>query len=79
MKIAIPIPDELFHAAERLARESRRSRSQFYADALADFIRRHASDSVTTATNRVVDQLGEDGADPALTGAGRRTLMRSEW
>ena len=79
MKTVISLPDELFHAAERLARESRRSRSQLYADALADYIRRRADDSVTTAMNRVVDQLGEDGADPALTGAARRTLMRSEW
>ncbi len=79
MKTVISLPDELFHAAERLARESRRSRGQLYADALADYIRRHADDSVTTAMNRVVDQLGEDGADPALTGAARRTLTRSEW
>jgi metal-responsive CopG/Arc/MetJ family transcriptional regulator len=79
MKTAISLPDELFHAAERLARESRRSRSQLYADALADYVRRHAEDSVTTAMNRVVDQLGDRGADPAFAGAVRQTLMRSEW
>ncbi|MDE0221284.1 MAG: ChpI protein [Spirochaetaceae bacterium] len=79
MKTVISLPDDLFRAAERLARESRRSRSQLYADALADYVRRHADDSVTTDMNRVVDQLGEDGADLALTGAARRTLMRSEW
>ena len=78
MKTAISLPDELFHAAERLARESRRSRSQLYADALADYVRRHA-DSVTTAMNRVVDQLGDRGADPAFAGAALQTLMRSEW
>lgn len=79
MKTVISLPDDLFRAAERLARESRRSRSQLYADALADYVRRHADDSVTTDMNRGVDQLGEDGADLALTGAARRTLMRSEW
>ena len=79
MKTAISLPDELFHAAERLARESRRSRSQLYADALADYVRRHAEDSVTTAMNRVVDQLGDRGADPAFAGAALQTLMRSEW
>ncbi len=79
MKTVISLPDELFHAAERLARESRRSRSRLYADALADYLRRHAYDSLTAAMNRVVDQFGEDGADPALTGAARRTPMRSEW
>ena len=79
MKTAISLPDELFHAAERLARESRRSRSQLYADALADYVRRHAEDSVTTAVNRVVDQLGDRGADPAFAGASCQTLMHSEW
>ena len=79
MKTAISLPDELFRAAERLARESRRSRSQLYADALAEYVRRHAEDSVTTAVNRVVDQLGDRGADPAFAGAARQTLMHSEW
>ena len=79
MKTAISLPDELFHAAERLARESRRSRSQLYADALADYVGRHAERSVTTAMNRVLDQLGDGGSDPAFAGATRRTLMRSEW
>jgi hypothetical protein len=45
---------------------------------LADYVRRHA-DSVTTAMNRVVDQLGDRGADPAFAGAALQTLMRSEW
>ena len=61
------------------SRDSRRSRSQLYADALADYVRRHAEDSVTTAMNRVVDQLGDRGADPAFAGAALQTLMRSEW
>ena len=79
MKTAISLPDELFHAAERLARESRRSRSQLYADALADYVGRHAERSITAAMNRVLDRLGDDGSDPAFVGATRRTLMRSEW
>ena len=79
MKTAISLPDELFHDAERLARESRRCRSQLYADALADYVGRHAERSVTTAMNRVLDRLGDGGSDPAFAGATRRTLMRSEW
>lgn len=79
MKTAISLPDDLFNAAERHARRQRKSRSQLYAEALAEYLARHAPDEVTEAMNRVVERLGEPGPEPFLTGAARRVFERTEW
>jgi hypothetical protein len=79
MKTAISLPDDLFQAAERHARRVRKSRSQLYAEALAEYLARHAPDEVTAAMDQVVEQLGEPGIDPFVAAATRRQLERSEW
>jgi predicted transcriptional regulator len=77
MKTAISVPDRIFRAAELQARRSRKSRSQLYADALAEYLARHAPDEVTQAMNRVADELGSP--DPFVQSAAARSLSRSEW
>lgn len=82
MKTAISLPDRLFRAAEQHARRARKTRSQLYADALAEYLARHAPDEVTDAMDRVLDQLGAgpDAAPDAFTAtAARRALERTEW
>jgi metal-responsive CopG/Arc/MetJ family transcriptional regulator len=79
MKTAISLPDDLFRAAERHAKRLKKSRSQLYAEALAEYLERHAPDEVTEAMNRVVDRVGETGPQPFLTSAARRVLERTEW
>ena len=79
MKTAVSLPDELFHAAERHARRSSRSRSRLYADAIAEYLARHAPDEVTEAMDRVVERLGETATDEFVGSAARQTLERSEW
>ena len=78
MKTAISLPDAVFRAAERQAKRSKKSRSQLYADALVEYLSRHAPDEVTDAMNRVVDQLDE-GRDPFVLAAARSVLERVEW
>ena len=78
MKTAISIPDHIFRAAERHARRARKSRSQLYAEAIAEYLARHAPEEVTEAMNRVVDQLN-DAADPFVAAAGRRVLGGTSW
>jgi hypothetical protein len=78
MKTAVSLPDEVFRAAERHARRARKSRSQLYAEALSEYLARHAPDEVTEAMNQVVEQL-PDRRDPFLSAAARRILERSEW
>jgi metal-responsive CopG/Arc/MetJ family transcriptional regulator len=78
MKTSVSLPDDVFTAAERHARRAQKSRSQLYAEALAEYLARHAPDEVMASMNRLVDELGPV-ADPFLTEAARRALARSEW
>lgn len=78
MKTAVSLPDDVFRAAERHARRARKSRSQLYAEALSEYLTRHAPDEVTEAMNKVMDELNEP-TDAFVTAAVRRVLERSEW
>lgn len=78
MKTAVSLPNQVFRAAERHAKRARKSRSQLYAEALAEYLDRHSPDEVTEAMNRVVDELGQR-TDPFVARAGRRILERTEW
>ncbi len=78
MKTAVSIPDEVFARAERLARRTRKSRSQVFSSALREYLARHAPDEVTEAMDRVCAEVG-DQHDPFVAAAARRALERSEW
>lgn len=80
MKTAISIPDAIFEEAERLARRTKRSRSDLYSRALADYLARHSSDKVTDAMNQALELLESGGAnDKFVASASRKVLERSEW
>lgn len=78
MKTAVSLPDSVFRAAEQQARRTRKSRSQLYAEALAEYLARHAPDEVTDAMNRVIAEVGT-APDLFGTAAARRVLERVEW
>ncbi len=78
-KTAVSLPDDVFRAAERYAKRTRKPRSQLYAQALSEFLARHSPEEVTEAMNRVVDKLGESNPDPFLARAARRVLERTQW
>jgi len=79
MKTAVSLPDRVYREAERYARRTQKSRSQLYAEALSEYLARHAPDEVTEDMNAVVEQLGESGSDPFVAGAGRRVLKSVAW
>lgn len=79
MKTAVSVPDEIFRAAELHARRAQKSRSQLYADALAEYLARHAPDEVTQAMNQVMERLDEPRPDPMLVAVARRVFERTEW
>jgi len=78
MKTAVSIPDHVFQATERLAETMRKSRSEMYALALAEYVARHAPDYVTETFDRVCAEVGE-GTDEFVSTAARRILERSQW
>ena len=79
MKTAVSVPDDLFAQADRLARRSRRSRSEVYSAALREYIARHAPDEVTAGLDAVLADLGEPGPDAFAGRAASRTLASAEW
>jgi metal-responsive CopG/Arc/MetJ family transcriptional regulator len=79
MKTAVSLPDDVYLGAERYAKRAKKSRSQLYAEALAEYLARHAPDEVTEHMNAVVEQLGAPGPDRFVTSAARRVLEGVEW
>ena len=78
MKTTVSIPDEVFEKVERLARRTRKSRSEVFSAALREYVARHAPDEVVEAMNAVCDRI-VDKADSFVARAGRRVLEESEW
>jgi len=78
MKTAVPIPDDVFAGAERLARRTKKSRSQLYSEAVRDYVARHAPEEVTEAMDRACEALGP-ASDGFVSAAAARVLKRTEW
>ena len=78
MKTAVSIPDDVFQGAEKLARRTKRSRSQLFSDALKEYLARHASDEITDAMDQLCAEL-DSPTDEFVSSAARRILQRSQW
>ena len=78
MKTAISLPDAVFEEAERVARRLKKSRSELYREALAEYIARHDPDAVKEAMDRVAD-LVDTRLDAFAAAAAKRVLERDEW
>ena len=78
MKTAISLPDELFDEADAVAERIGMSRSQLYATALAEYLAKFRSDSVTARLNDV-HSVTASSRDEALRSAALKTVRRAEW
>ena len=78
MKTAISVPDEIFEDAERLAVRLGKSRSQLYAEAMAEYLTRHEPETVTERIDEVLDSIAEP-EDPFVTETTRTILEKIEW
>jgi metal-responsive CopG/Arc/MetJ family transcriptional regulator len=80
MKTAVSIPDPLFDAADRLATQLGKSRSQLYAEALHSYLERHQNDDVTERLNEIYGAQPElSKLDPVLEALQWRSLPKEEW
>jgi metal-responsive CopG/Arc/MetJ family transcriptional regulator len=80
MKTAISLPDPLFEAAEQLARQLGKSRSQLYAEALRAYLERHRDEDITARLNEIYDaepELAE--LDPVLDALQLEVLRKEKW
>jgi metal-responsive CopG/Arc/MetJ family transcriptional regulator len=78
MKVAISLPDPLFRAAETLARRLRKSRSQLYAEAIAEYVAARGAKALTAKLNAVYQKESSE-VDPALKYAQLERLSREAW
>jgi metal-responsive CopG/Arc/MetJ family transcriptional regulator len=78
MKTAISIPDRIFLAAERAAKQQKVSRSRFYAQAVESYLKTQQAKGVTEALNAV---YGPDSSelDPDLATAAYHLLAEEKW
>lgn len=83
MKTAISLPDPLFAEADDLARRLGKSRSQLYAEAVAEYVARHDSDEITRRMNETLEAVGATEGpaleDRAVLRSHSRILKRVEW
>ena len=78
MKTAISLPDGTFRDAERLARRLKKSRSQLYQEAVAEYVARHEPEAITEAIDRLVEDL-DTRPDEFMSAVTQGALRRSEW
>jgi metal-responsive CopG/Arc/MetJ family transcriptional regulator len=78
MKTAISLPERIFKEAERFARKQKKSRSQLYAEAISEYLARHAPNDITEAMNAVCDHL-DSSTDMFRNAAAKKILRRESW
>jgi len=80
MKTAISIPDSIFQAAERFAKQLGISRSELFQRAVKAFLQDHRQDEVTEVLNKVYGQGRERAElDPILKQLQEASIAREEW
>ena len=79
MKTAISLPDELFQACERLAREMGVSRSELVQRALTAFLRERDPKQITQALNKVYGPGSDSSVDPILLKMQLASLVKEDW
>lgn len=77
MKVAISIPDPLFKAADTLAHELKKSRSQLYSEAVAAYLGAHGADAVRRQLDAVY-ATQDSSVDPGLFRLQLETLDPNE-
>ena len=79
MKTAISIPDELFAAADRLARRLGLSRSELYQQAIARYLQNQSEAAITEDLNHIYGVDDEQGLDPVLDSLQGASIAREGW
>lgn len=78
MKTAISLPDPVFHEAESVAKQLGLSRSELYARALAEYLKKYNDAQITAKFNEIYAE--EDSTlDPGLAAAQFAVLSREDW
>ncbi len=80
MKTAISIPDSIFEEAERLAKGRGWSRSELYAEAVAQYVKAQRFAGVKEQLDAIYSTSPEESdLDPALRDMQARSLPKEDW
>lgn len=82
VKTAISLPEPLFERADAFARQQRISRSQLFVRAVEEFLRRHESQALLEALNRVYEDVAptpEEKEVRHLMQQKQRERVKGEW
>lgn len=79
MKTAISIPDNLFEAAEKVARRLGISRSELYQRAITRYLEQEGGDVVRERLDAVYGSPTSRGLDPLIRAAGEAILSDEDW
>lgn len=82
VKTAISLPEPLFERADAFARQQNISRSHLFARALEEFLRRHESQALLEALNRVYENISptpEEKEIRRLMKQKQREMVKGEW
>jgi metal-responsive CopG/Arc/MetJ family transcriptional regulator len=85
MRVAISIPNALLRAADRAARRQRVSRSRFYSDAVAAYLKSQRQKSGSQGEKGIKEALdavyGSEPSepDPFVTAAAYHLLAKEKW
>lgn len=78
MKTAVSIPDHIYLAADRFARDRGLTRSRLYAQALADFLTRDQGDEITQKLNEIYGRVQAE-LPPDLVEMQALSIDREAW
>lgn len=78
MKVIISLPDPVFRSAEILAKRLKKSRSELYAEAIAEYVGARGAKAVTAKLNAIYGVESSE-LDPALRYAQLESLSREAW
>lgn len=78
MKVAISVPDPVFDAAERLAKQRAVPRSRLFTEALKEYVSRHGSEAVTEQLNAVY-AVEHSAAEEAMAHAQLKAIADEAW
>ena len=78
MKTAISLPDSVFQEAESLAKKLGVSRSELYAKALVQYLRRHNKSRITERINEICARE-DTSIDPVMAEIQARSIPQEDW
>lgn len=80
MKTAVSIPDKVFEEAERLAQERGVSRSELYAQAIAEYVKDQRFAGVRERLDAIYEAAPEvSEVDPLIERLQAASLPKEEW